>query len=254
MPSRILAALAALGLAGAAAADTVVLVADRDNTLYQSATGALSNGSGIHMFAGRNGPTGGNITLRGLLHFDVAGAIPTEATIDAVSLTLTVTTPFRGARAGDIDLHRVTSNWGEGASVGSMGEAGGAAAQTDDATWLHTFFATSLWQSPGGDFAETTSASFPVAASGTQTWEGPPELVADVQAWLDQPEQNFGWIFMSVPESGSALRFDTRHAGAANRPMLEIEFTPEPAGTASTLCAGAALLALRRLREARCLG
>ena len=52
MSKRWLVALAALALAGAAEAENATLVADRDNTLYQSVTGSLSNGEGIHMFAG----------------------------------------------------------------------------------------------------------------------------------------------------------------------------------------------------------
>jgi hypothetical protein len=57
-------------LAGAATADQIVLVADRDNTLYFSdLTGELSNGSGAHMFTGL---TDIGRHRRALVHFDLS--------------------------------------------------------------------------------------------------------------------------------------------------------------------------------------
>lgn len=54
-----------------ASADTVMLEPTKDNTLYESTEGNLSNGEGLFFFAGRNGPGGGSVILRSLLAFDV---------------------------------------------------------------------------------------------------------------------------------------------------------------------------------------
>jgi hypothetical protein len=50
----LLASLALLG-AGSAAADSAVIGASRDNTLYTDGTGGLSNGAGEYFFAGQAG-------------------------------------------------------------------------------------------------------------------------------------------------------------------------------------------------------
>ena len=52
-------------------------------------------------------------------------------------------------------------------------------------------------------------------------------MVADVQAWLDNPASNFGWLMLGDETAiATAKRFDTRES--ASPPMLTIEFTPAP--------------------------
>ncbi|RMF79217.1 MAG: DNRLRE domain-containing protein, partial [Planctomycetota bacterium] len=121
-----------------AIADTVELVAARDNTLYESATGALSNGAGTSIFVGA---TASGAVRRGLVWFDVAAEIPAGSTINAVTLQMRVTQTVAGAET--VALHRVTQDWGEGASNadaaggGGGGGGAGAPAASGDATWLH---------------------------------------------------------------------------------------------------------------------
>ena len=67
--------------AGGAVADTVVVPCGRDNTLYESITGTVSNGSGPYFFVGMT--TGGE-RRRGLIRFDVASAIPAGSTVTGV--------------------------------------------------------------------------------------------------------------------------------------------------------------------------
>ena len=65
--------------------------------------------------------------------------------------------------------------------------ASGLRLETDDATWLHTFYATSFWTTPGGDFSPTLSATTMVdAADMTYTWSGS-GLLADVEGWVSNP-------------------------------------------------------------------
>lgn len=232
-----------------ALADSIVITADRDNTLYESETGELSNGQGFWLFAGR---TGGGVgggdtrTVRSLVHFDLSG-IPEGATIDGVTLSLEVDTPM--SRAGRVDVHGVLADWGEGTSDALQGEAGGAQAAAGDATWIHTFFSGSTWTNPGGDFDAAASATLFINGNGPAMWTTTPELVADVQAWLDDPSQNFGWMLRNANESASALRFASADfPDPATRPLLFVEFTPvpEPSSAALALFAGAGALAMRR--------
>jgi hypothetical protein len=213
-----------------ARADSVNLVSDRDNTLYEDANGALSNGAGSSLFVG---VTAGSRIRRGLLHFDVAGSIPAGSTVTSVTLTLVLTRVADGQDHAT-DLHRVVADWGEGTSVAGSGGGGGAPSTTGDATWIHTFYDTDFWIADGGDFDPTVSASAMVGASlGPQEWTST-AMVTDVQSWLDDPANNFGWLVAETDESTSstAFRFSSREdsaSGGANRPMLTVDFNP-PAG------------------------
>jgi hypothetical protein len=51
-------------------------------------------------------------------------------------------------------------------------------------------------------------------------------MVADLQAWLDDPAGNFGWLLLGSESGGaSAKRFDSRETGVPeSRPTLVVEF------------------------------
>ena len=118
---------------------------------------------------------------------------------------------------------------GEGSSNASGQEGRGANAATGDATWIHRFSATNLWDSPGGDFDPTASASLSVGATGSYTWPSSANLVADVQRWVDDPETNFGWILIgNEGSSRTAKRFDSRESSSLVQPQLTIEFAAAP--------------------------
>ena len=53
-------------------------------------------------------------------------------------------------------------------------------------------------------------------------------MVADVQAWLDDPLTDFGWLLRgNEGASQTARRFDSRQNSVeANRPVLTIVYTP----------------------------
>ncbi len=216
--------VASWGLCGdASAQQEVALTPVKDNTLYESDTDTLSNGTGDHLFAGR---TRQQANRRALLAFNVVGAVPEGATLDSVRLTLHMSRTI-GTAADAVALHRVLADWGEGASDAPDNEGAGTAAATDDATWIHTFFDTGLWQNPGGDFDSTASASVLVGGEDAYTWGSTPAMVADVQAWLDAPEENFGWVLIGDEETIiSTKRFDSReNPDTTARPVLRLFYS-----------------------------
>lgn len=95
-------------------AESVSLAPAKDNTLIQHATGALSNGAGQYLFAGRTNQLPEDSRRRALLQFDVAGSIPSRATINSVTLTMNMSRTIEGAAI--VSLHRASADWGEGTS------------------------------------------------------------------------------------------------------------------------------------------
>lgn len=206
----------------AAVAEVVSLQPLRDSTLCEDGSGALSNGSGQYLFAGRNGS---NATRRGLLAFDVAGSLPPGAVVTSARLTLHMSRTLAGAQT--IALHKVARDWGEGASNAVLEEGACAPAAANDATWVHNFFDTGFWAAAGGDFSPVASASQAVGAVGYYAWGSTARMVGDVQGWLDSPGENFGWVLLgneAVP--ATAKRFDTRqHSDTSVRPILTITYS-----------------------------
>lgn len=174
-------------------AEQVVLEPAKDNTIYEDEQGSLSNGNGNYLFVGINGTNGGNRVMRTLLAFDLS-SIPAGSTIESVSLLMRQSLPRNDSTARDASLHRVLKDWGEGSSNAEDGEAGGAMAAEGDATWLRTFHNDTLWANSGGDFEASASASVSVGGNGFYQWLSTEGLVADVQAWVDNPSSNFGWL------------------------------------------------------------
>jgi hypothetical protein len=208
------------------AATTIDLVPIHDNTLYEDPTGSLSNGLGDHCFAGM---TGNATKRRAVFLFDLSG-IPSGSIVQSANLKLTMdrAAAFSGARP--MTLHNVQASWGEGASRFNdpfSGGGQGVPAQTNDATWLHRFFSSTLWSQAGGDFDAAVLATTNVAdVAGVYQWSSTPGMVASVQAWLNTPSTNFGWILVGdEATTPSARRFWTREAAAdANRPHLIITY------------------------------
>lgn len=218
-------ALIAASLTASVQADIAKLDAAKDNTLYEDAAGSLSNGSGQHTFAGNNFHAS---KRRALIEFDCS-SIPAGSVVTSVALRLSMSMTAAGPQS--VALRRVLMEWGEGASEAVGGEGSGIDAAPPDATWLHTMTPSSLWATKGGDFAATASATVSVGGNGFYTWGSTAAMVADVQAWVDDPAANHGWALIGN-ESGvrTAKRFDSRENELeSNRPVLSVEYTP-PAG------------------------
>ncbi len=204
----------------------VVLQPIKDTTLYEDPAGTLSNGSGDHLFAGRVASTGDFRNRRALLAFDIAANVPAGATIVSVTLNMRVSrTPTSNSHP--IALHRVNADWGESTSHAGGQEGGGIAAAAGDATWRYRFFSTDLWTTLGGDFQPIASVSTSVGPIGDYTWNSTPQLVADVQAWLDSPATNFGWIMIgneTVPVTAKRFNGKDFVGDPLLRPQLTVVY------------------------------
>jgi hypothetical protein len=234
-------------------AASVVLDPSKDNTLYENASGLLSNGQGDFLFAGQTGPSDGMNFRRALIAFDLATAIPANALITSVTLALFANKTAGAAFNTTITLSRLTGDWGEGSSRAPSPEGAGGTALPGDATWLHQFFSNDLWTTPGGDFVTPASASTVISSSQvTYSWSSA-GLVNDVQFWINNPAANFGWIVRgNETNSQTAVQFDSRsNLDVSRRPRLTVEYQviPEPSSALSTLMSVAASAAFLRRRK-----
>jgi hypothetical protein len=204
-----------------ATAETLYFEAARDTTLIEEPDGSLANGSGPVFFVGRTNQ-GQNSARRGLIYFDVAAALPRNARVESVHLTLYMSPSNSVPRR--IDLHRVLADWGEGASFSSGG--GGDYSEPGDGTWLHTFYDDEFWVNPGGHFVAHASASREVGGSEFYTWESTRTMVADVRLWLAAPHRNFGWILLGDETTPQTVKsFASREEpDPMLRPVLEVTY------------------------------
>lgn len=223
-------------VASAGAQTTTVVPCSLDTTLYENVNGDFSNALGESVFVG---VTAQGLARRALLRFDVASALPTGARVVAVRLEMTVVAS--GAQSPTtMHAHRVLAPWGEGTSYALTGGGGqGAPSTAGDATWIHSSWPGVPWSLPGGDFAAAPSlaAALPVAGafSGFANGLG----AADVQAWVDQPATNFGWLLKPEVETlqvSRARRLDSRQSAGAP-PLLHVTWLlPGAIGTWGTGC------------------
>jgi hypothetical protein len=229
--------LAGLAIAGAVAqvdAGTVSIAPGRDVTLIESTDGTKADGQGPHFRAGRTNQ--GSFSIRrGLLAFDVAGALPQGARIVGVTLILHMS----GSNVSQdlVSLHRVIDDWGEGGALSPGGS--GLPATPGDATWLHRFHNPAAtddspaWNDAGGDFVPAESATTTVGQPGYYSWSSQ-RMAEDVRAWQHQPSTDRGWIVIGDESSaGSVKRFDSaENDDVTLRPLLIVEFqTPGSHGS-----------------------
>ncbi len=227
------------GSAGHVLGAVVTLTPIKDNTIYQGVDpGSLENyedhscGAGTSLFAG---VTNDNLLRRALLEFDIAAAIPAGSVINSVTLTLVIN------RSGDnqpaaMTLHALAKEWGEGnANCDSIRGGGqGIDAGFGEATWLSAQHQLLSWTNAGGDY-DVASAAAMVPTSGDAIWDSGenPVMVADVQAWLDDPATNVGWVVIGdEARASTARRFFSREGRTP--PTLTIDFTP--VGDVSACC------------------
>jgi hypothetical protein len=215
---------------------TVELPALKDATLIQDSQD-LANGAGDGIYAGRVGSSGGGLRRRGLIAFDVTGAIPGGATILSATLTLQLVATTSGTQV--VSLHRVTAAWSEGPTAPPGGE--GFPAAPGDTTWTKRVFPDLAWSAAGGSFVAAASAIAPVDQTESYEWASA-AMASDVQAWLDAPTSNHGWLIRGNESlTKTAKKFASREALSTDyRPRLVVTFEPppEPCAPADLDCDG----------------
>ncbi|MEL6141956.1 MAG: DNRLRE domain-containing protein, partial [Bacteroidota bacterium] len=192
----------------------------KDNSIYGNVD--QSNGAGTNLFAGT---IANAVPRRALLAFDLS-SIPQGAIITEVRLNFNVNQVGSQSVTTTFNLHRLTSDWGE---AGSVGGGQGGTPQTGDATWFCNFFGAgscqTSWTTAGGDFLSLVSGSLTMTGTGPKTFQSTPNLVADVQAWLDGTFPNFGWILKSDEvQQRQARRINSRES-SSNQPELVVTFS-----------------------------
>ncbi len=197
---------------------SVNILAQQDSSIYEESTNA--SGVGQWGFSGTNNQ--GN-ERRYMIQFDVAAVVPAGATIANARLELHVAQFPPSASSSNYGAHRLQTSWGEGSSNG-FGQ--GAPASAGDATWQHTFFPGTTWTTSGGDFTPAASASAPMNFVGMHSMSSS-GLASDVQDFLDNPANNFGWMILAASGSNRTARgFAAREFGVApQRPVLVVDYT-----------------------------
>lgn len=224
--------LALLAVPAAAQFTTLQVPCAADAAIY-SESGTAANGSGQNLFVGANAQ--GN-ARRSLVRFDVAASIPAGSII--VQATLVLTVVQGDVVAEPITVRRVLSSWSEGPSDPTGAEGQGAPAGIGDTTWtMRDFGAASPWMTPGGDLALEHSIDGGLAIPGATYLAVGAQGLRDIESWLAQPAQNFGWCVIGDEGTpSSARRLDSRQSTtAAARPFLQISYFP-PASAPFAYC------------------
>ena len=213
---------------------TVSLVPVKDASIFNDGTPTsqtMADGASFNIWTSA---TLSGIVRRAMLQFDLS-SVPAGAVVKQVTLTVF---ELRTHSSDAVELHKLTSSWSEGpANPGTAGN--GVPASLGDSTWLHRNYPNLLWSAPGGDFAPTASAVQLVGgANASYAWSGTGAasgLVQDVQGWVDQPLNNFGWMMIGNEDvTQGAKRFAARNFSIVDRrPTLTVVYTPPAAPVGS---------------------
>jgi hypothetical protein len=209
-------------------ADTAILSPNADSTINDR-NPDYNMGGHLTIDAGASGMAD---KKRALLMFNIAGQIPPQATVSSVTLTVKM---VRAPNGGGVDsifsLHRLRQFWGEGnkATADDNTTDFGEQATTNEVTWNARLYSAPLWSAPGTsspvDYFSAASATNFIAGVGTYTFNSNSNLIADVQAWVNNPDTNFGWILTSLLENTSTTirRFGSRES--TNGPLLTVQYS-----------------------------
>jgi Big-like domain-containing protein/Ig-like domain-containing protein/List-Bact-rpt repeat protein len=195
--------------------DSAVFIPDAD-AYIRSASPDTTGGSEPTVVSGLLGDRSGRETRRAFLRFDLSGSIPAGATIESVSLAITVTKTPQPPANSVFALRPVLQPWSEG-----------------EVTWNSRLNGTP-WAAPGADDGADTvlspsSTTQVLGFLGSYTFPSTAALVSDVQAWVNNPGNNFGWLLISEDEQTpmTARRFGARE-DPPNAPVLQITYSIAP--------------------------
>lgn len=190
------------------AQSSVALNPVKDNTIYynqgQTRTDSLSNGAGAYLVAGNVNTL--NYIRRALIKFDLS-TLPSTATVDSVVLKIHAQQNAQhDATARYFSIYRLTNDWGEGTSNAGSSPGTGTYATDEDATWKWNFYDYDEWNTDGGDFNSTISATTDTLSGdllGVDVYwrsakSGNGLMATNVQNWIAAPATNYGWIIKGI--------------------------------------------------------
>src|SRR5262245_5039433 len=241
-----------LFVVAAVRADSITLKPVADTSLFELMP---DNNLGAQTFlpAGVIDSSGSITRERGLFRFDLS-QIPANAKISNATLRVTVVSDNGTIAAFEyLELHRMLQPWIEGNKSGGPDQTGtlGAPATDGESTWNHRQHPSIAWASPGGapdvDFVGNPSAITVVMSISNYTFSFG-TVTADVQRWVTNAANNFGWMIKSLIETslagGAAHRLGSRE-DASDAPVLTVTYSiPTPIiTTLSPLAGGTATVA-----------
>jgi len=226
-------------------AGTVTNLPSADTTLFQySPDGNMGRATTLVV-----GSTANGAPARALVRFPLAG-IPRGARIISAELRIEVqrAPQMRRPEPSFLDVRRVEFPWVEGESSDNLG----GPANLGEPTWNSRGHGSATWAEPGGRIGVDVSAEVHGTSSrslvgvGSYTVPTTPDLVHDVQGWLDDPASNHGWMLMARLEdyTATARRIGAREDPVA-APRLVIGFIEAPMLSLG-LESGATVLRFRR--------
>ena len=198
---------------------------------------------------------------RALMTYDFS-EIPANSTITAVSMMFEVTRrPADGFNPAPFGLHRMLVSWGEGNKIAIDNAGGmGAPATEGEVTWNSRYHSLTPWVQPGG----AAGSEYALEPSSVEYIYGPGEspyffrstelLIQDVQYWLSNPTNNFGWMIVCQTED---VNFTARRFASSEDPLdlgpylfVDFEAVPEPSTWALISVGGLiVIVAQRQLRR-----
>lgn len=180
---------------------------------------------------------------RALIRFAIGASVPKGSTISSVSLQIHIPRDPSNPMNSVFELRRVNVSWNEGTQAPKNGNL----AADGETSWNHREAPSTGWTTPGGgiesDFLATVSSTVMTGAEGDFVFSSTDHLVADVQAWVNDPSSNYGWVIMNQSDStrGTARRVSSRESNQA--PVLTITFEPPP-GWISNITVGSSMVSL----------
>ncbi len=195
----------------------------KDATIYSENT-YFGNGAGEHLIAGTDFYPHDR---RALLEFDIASALPKYSTIKGTNLILYCNYAYPGYESFGyyVDLLPLMDEWGEAGSNPSDIEETGIPAMTGDVTWDYAYYDYDPWMS-GGNYGGSVGSSYVTSPGTFYTWTSN-EMTGNVQAWLDHPEINHGWLLRGDEvQVYSAKWFTSKDSpDSGSWPLLTVYYT-----------------------------
>ena len=185
-----------------------------DDAYYRSGAPNNNYGASTRIRVGRGGS--GNY-IRGIIKFDLS-SIPDDAVILDANLSLY----FYNIRSGDDTGNRThgvyrvqqnpNRNWSE-----------------LEVTW-NNYTSSQQWTTAGGDFNATATDTVTFDSSALNSWIKF-SVTSDVQNFVNNKSENFGWVIKDTTEDSTYIRRDyhsSEHSNASLQPKLEILWDLKP--------------------------